>query len=342
MKKTKHLSGKSQGLGETDVLARIEALATHTRVSGSGVRLGIGDDAALFKVKSGFDQVLTCDWFLEGTHFIRDKHPPDAVGWKCLARAVSDVAAMGGIPRCFLLSLALPASHTGRWLDLFLGGLRRAAERFECVLAGGDTTRRQDILINVTVVGEVRMGRAILRSGARPGDVLFVSGRLGEAELGLRKIRKGKQLANGRDPILRKYLYPEPRLALGRWLAESRLASAMMDLSDGLSTDLPRLCSASGVGARIETVKIPSVRLPKDGRGGTMVPLDLALHGGDDYELLFTVPRGKVKRIPHSQNGTLLTAIGEITKEKTLLLVDGAGHEAPLPNLGWDPFRNRR
>jgi thiamine-monophosphate kinase len=340
MKKTKHLSGKRQEQGETGVLARIEAVAARTRVSGSGVRLGIGDDAALFEVKSGFDQILTCDWFLEGSHFLRDKHPPDAVGWKCLARAVSDVAAIGGIPRCFLLSLALPASHTGRWLDLFLGGLRRAAERFGCVLAGGDTTRRQDILINVTVVGEVRAGLAVLRSGARPGDILFVSGRLGEAELGLRLIRKSKQPASSRDPALRKHLYPEPHLALGRWLAESRLASAMMDLSDGLSTDLPRLCAASGVGARIESSKIPSVRLPKDGRGGTSVPLNLALHGGDDYELLFTVPLGKVKRIPHSQNGTRLTAIGEITKGKTLLLVNSAGREAPLPNLGWDPFRN--
>jgi thiamine-monophosphate kinase len=342
MKKTKHLSGKRQVLGETRVLARIEALAANTRTPSSGIRLGIGDDAALFKVKSGFDQILTCDWFLEGSHFLRDKHPPDAVGWKCLARAVSDLAAMGGIPRCFLLSLALPASHAGRWLDLFLGGLRRAAKRFECVLAGGDTTRRQDILINVAVVGEVRIRRAVLRSRARAGDVLFVSGRLGEAELGLRKIRESKRQANNRDPVLRKHLYPEPRLALGRWLAERRLASAMMDLSDGLSSDLPRLCAASGVGARIETAKIPLVRLPKDGRDGIRVPLELALHGGDDYELLFTVPRGKVKQIPQSQNGTRLTAIGEITKEKTLLLVDSAGHEAPLPNLGWDPFRNPR
>src|SRR5271169_4231278 len=158
MKKTKHLSGKRQGFGETGVLARIEALASHTRTTSSGVRLGIGDDAALFKGMSGFDQILTCDWFLEGSHFLRDKHPPDAVGWKCLARATSDVAAMGGAPCCFLLSLALPGTHMGVWLDQFLEGLRRAAERFGCVLAGGDTTRRQDILINLTVVGELRTG----------------------------------------------------------------------------------------------------------------------------------------------------------------------------------------
>jgi thiamine-monophosphate kinase len=340
MKKTKHLSVKRQGLGEAAVLGRLEAIGARTRARSSGVNLGIGDDAALFKSKGGYEQILTCDWFLEGLHFLRDKHPPDAVGWKCLARAVSDVAAMGGVPRCFLLSLALPASRTGVWLDRFLGGLRRAANRFGCVLAGGDTTRRQDILINVAVAGEVRTGRGVLRSEAHPGDVLFVSGRLGEAELGLQLIRESKGVANSRDPVLKKHLYPEPRLALGRWLSEKVLASAMMDLSDGLSTDLPRLCAASGVGARLQSAKIPAVRLPKGGRGVDTTQLDLALHGGDDYELLFTVPRRKLKHLPRSQNGTLITAIGEITKERSLLLIDQAGREAPLPNLGWDPFRN--
>jgi thiamine-monophosphate kinase len=321
-------------------LGRIEETATRTLLPSSGVRLGIGDDAALFKGTSGSEQILTCDWFLEGSHFLRDKHPPDAVGWKCLARAVSDVAAMGGVPRCFLLSLALPGSHTGLWLDQFLRGLRRAASRFGCVLAGGDTTRSKDILINVTVIGEVRSGKGVLRSGARPEDVLFTSGRLGQAELGLRLLRGSKRLVDGRNPLLRKHLYPEPRLALGQWLAEKRLASAMMDLSDGLSTDLPRLCAASGVGARLEGTKIPADRVPMSARRGGDDPLNLALHGGDDYELLFTVPRRKLKHLPRSQNGTLITAIGEITKERSLLLIDQAGREAPLPNLGWDPFRN--
>ncbi|HEY6386503.1 MAG TPA: thiamine-phosphate kinase [Candidatus Acidoferrum sp.] len=342
MKKTKHLSAKRQGLGEAGVLGRIGEIVAQMQTHSSRVRLGIGDDAALFKSTSGFDQILTCDWFLEGSHFLRDKHPPVAVGWKCLARSVSDVAAMGGAPRCLLLSLALPASHTGVWFDEFLQGLLRAAKRFGCVLAGGDTTRTQDILINVTVLGEVRTGGAVLRSGARPGDVLFVSGRLGEAELGLRLIRKGKRLASSHDPILKKHLYPEPRLELGRWLAENRLASAMMDLSDGLSTDLPRLCAASGVGARLTASKIPAARVPRGEQGGDAAMLDLALHGGDDYELLFTVPRKRLKRIPRSQNGIPFTAIGEITKERTLLLVDEAGREVPLPNLGWDPFRNLR
>jgi thiamine-monophosphate kinase len=160
--------------------------------------------------------------------------------------------------------------------------------------------------------------------------------------LGLRLIRKSKGRPNSCDPVLRKHLYPEPRLALGRWLAEWRLVSAMMDLSDGLSADLPRLCAASGVGARVESGKIPTVRVPKRGWSGELVPLDLALHGGDDYELLFTVPRRKLKHLPRSQNGIPITAIGEITKEKALLLVDRTGREVPLPNLGWDPFRNPR
>lgn len=342
MKKTKHPSGKRRALGETAVLGRIEQIAARTQSRRAGVRAGVGDDAALYKGAAGFDQILTCDWFLEGSHFLRDKHPPDSVGWKCLARAVSDVAAMGGVSRCFLLSLALPSSHTSVWLDQFLGGLHRAAKRFGCVLAGGDTTRSQKMLINLTVVGEVRTGRAIMRSGAQPGDVLFTSGRLGQAELGLRLIRQGKRLANGRDPVLRKHLYPEPRLALGRWLAEKRLASAMMDLSDGLSTDLPRLCAASGVGARVEAVKIPVVRMPKRGRFGELHPLDLALHGGDDYELLFTVPRRKLEKVPRSHNGTLLTAIGEITSDRSLLLIEGTGSAVLLPNRGWDTFRSPR
>jgi thiamine-monophosphate kinase len=343
MKKAKHVTANRKPKGEGAVLERIERISGQVGVRGAGVRLGIGDDAAIFRGTKGFDQILTCDWFLEGSHFLRDKHPADAVGWKCLARAVSDIAAMGGVPRCFLLSLAVPGSHTGPWLEEFLRGLRRAARRFECMLVGGDTTRRKDILISVTVVGGARTGQAVLRSGARPGDILFVSGRLGEAELGLRLMRRSKRRADSHDPLLRKHLYPEPRLALGRWLAERGLASAMMDLSDGLSTDLPRLCAASGVGAHLEAAKIPAVGLPNQVAAKRSTdPLALALHGGDDYELLFTVPQKKSERLPRSFRGIPITAIGEVTHEKILLLVDKVGRKVRLPNRGWDPFRQRR
>jgi thiamine-monophosphate kinase len=302
----------------------------------------VGDDAALFRPKAGHETILTCDWFLEGTHFLRDKHPPDSVGWKCLARAVSDVAAMGGVPRCFLLSLALPGSHTGRWLDEFLGGLRRAARKFECQLAGGDTTRRKDILLNVTVVGEIRAGRAVPRLGARAGDLLYVSGRLGQAELGLQILKRNRGPASRNNPLLRKHLYPEPRLALGRWLAENRVATAMMDLSDGLSSDLPRLCAASGVGARVEEAKIPLIKASDAARDIGVDPLRLALGGGDDYELLFTVPSNKTKVLPGTFCGVSLTAIGKITRGAELLLVEKDGRERRLLPSGWDPFRKTR
>jgi thiamine-monophosphate kinase len=339
MMEARKITGKRLEPGERALLDRIEKIASHPKIRNPGLRLGIGDDAALFKGSGGSLQILTCDWFLEGTHFLRARHPADAVGWKCLARAVSDVAAMGGVPRCFLLSLALPATHAASWLDQFLRGLRRAAKRFGCALAGGDTTRREDILINVTVVGEVRSGRAVLRSHARPGDTLFASGRLGEAELGLRLLQESKGQINKRDPVLRKHLYPEPRLALGRWLAEKRVPSAMMDLSDGLSTDLPRLCAASGVGARVEMAELLAIGVPQGLGSRGSHPLNLALHSGDDYELLFTVPRSKLKMIPASFHGIPITAIGEITQKRTLLLVNESGHEVPLANRGWDPFR---
>jgi thiamine-monophosphate kinase len=301
--------------------------------------IGMGDDAALFSPGRDHQTILTCDWFLEGSHFLRDKHPADAVGWKCLARAVSDIAAMGGTPNCFLLSLALPESHTGKWLNEFLGGLHRAARLFGCALAGGDTTKRKDILINVTVIGEVRAGRSVLRSGARPGDLIYVSGHLGQAELGLRTLRRRKHPARPRDPLLRKHFYPVPRLELGRWLAENRLATAMMDLSDGLSSDLPRLCRASEVGARVAAEQLPFAVIGSARHSKKFDLQQLALHGGEDYELLFTVARAKARRIPRTFHGLPLTPIGEITRTNTVQLRDGTGREQKLVPSGWDPFR---
>jgi thiamine-monophosphate kinase len=308
---------------------------------GQYVTVGIGDDAALFRPQPGHETILTCDWFLEGIHFSRDKHPPDAVGWKCLARAISDVAAMGGTPRCFLLSLALPESHVGKWLDLFLGGLGRASRKFQCVLAGGDTTRRSEILINVSVVGEVRAGSAALRSGAQVGDIVYVSGRLGEAEFGLQVFKQDKKATASRNPAVRKQLYPEPRLALGQWLVKNGFASAMMDLSDGLSSDLPRLCAASRVGALLEPPKIPRLQITDAALKGDLDALQLALHGGDDYELLFTVSPRKVGQLPKTFQGVPLAAIGRITRGRELLVLSDNGETTRLLPHGWDPFRKK-
>ncbi len=317
---------------EEEIVGKIERTFGSSKLK--RLPLTFGDDAALWRPSAGRETVLTCDWFLEGTHFLRGKHPADAVGWKCLARAVSDVAAMGGTPRCFLLSLALPESLTGKWLDEFLRGLRRASRALGCELAGGDTTRRDEVLISITVIGEVRIGRAIVRSGARAGDLLFVSGTLGEADLGLRQVRRMRGVAKAKNATLRKHLYPRPRLELGQWLGEKRLATAMMDVSDGLSTDLARLCAASGVGARIYGDALPLTPLAKSGEARA-----LALHGGDDYELLFAVSRDNVRRLPRKVHGLRLTRIGEITRERKILVTTDGG-TAPLVAGGWDPFRD--
>lgn len=329
---------------ENTLLARIARLArkSESRPERPSLSLGMGDDAALYRPKPGHELILTCDWFLEGTHFLRQNHPPDSIGWKCLARAVSDIAAMGGIPRCFLMSLALLPTHTGSWLDLFMGGLRRASHKFHCALAGGDTTRQSEILINITVVGEVPAGKAILRSGARPGDILYVSGRLGEAELGLRLLRQSKRSPSMKSPLMKKHFYPEPRLALGQWLLRKGLATAMMDLSDGLSSDLPRLCATSSVGAIVELEKIPKVRVPHRLVKKDLLPTQLALHGGDDYELLFSVPWRKAKDLPSSFRGVPLSVIGTITRGHQLLLRDKSGQEMEFKSRGWDPFRKQK
>ena len=317
--------------GEDRVVRKINRFFSGERTLSLGV--GTGDDAALWLPSAGHEAVLTCYWFLEKTHFLRDSHPPDAVGWKSLARATSDIAAMGGRPGCFLLSLALPANCTGKWLSGFLGGLRRAARSLPCQLAGGDTTRREEILINMSVIGEVPAGEAVSRSGARAGDLLYVSGKLGEAEWGLRELRRQHGPGRASHASLRKHFYPEPRIALGRWLARNRLVSAMMDLSDGLSSDLPRICSASGVGARIDVASLPRISYIDRAEA-----VGLALDGGDDYELLFAVRPKNASQIKRKYHGVRLTRIGEIISKKSVLLEED-GRLRPLPSRGWDPFR---
>jgi thiamine-monophosphate kinase len=319
-------------LSENAVLRKIER---QFRASPrSALLLGRNDDTALLRSRPGFQSLLTVDWFLEGTHFLRDQHPADSVGWKCLSRAASDIAAMGGTPLCFLLSIALPASCTGNWLSGFLRGLKRSARELDCALAGGDTTCRDQILISVTVVGEVQANRAITRSRAKPGDLLYVSGTLGEADLGLRQLRAEPGIARPTTVALRKHLYPEARIALGQWLAKTRMASAMMDVSDGLSTDLPRLCAASKVGACIQSSALP--------RPTGTSPVDasaLALNGGDENYVLFPFTPTNAARLPKAFRKLNLTRIGEIERGKRLVVLTEEGKEKSLRPGGWDPFR---
>lgn len=324
--------------------------------------LGIGDDAAVVALSPGArtgEFVLSCDTTLEGIHFLADRHPADSVGYKALARATSDLAAMGATPHSFLLTLALPTTRTGKWLDRFLRGIARAAREFGMVLAGGDTTRSRAIFISITVIGEVAPGRAVRRSGAKPGDGLYVSGMLGAAEFGLRIMqRRGgsstlshlKPLMNQFSP-LKRHLYPRIRLELGAFLGRNGIASAMMDISDGLSTDLARLCAASSVGARVEAERLPRVQIrPPSAENAEVArslarlkfdPLELALHGGEDYELLFAVPPKNEAKLSAATRFCAITRIGEVTRRKSVVLAQD-GSERPLTNRGWDPFRKNK
>jgi thiamine-monophosphate kinase len=326
---------------EHDLIRRI-ARALGSRAPANRLRLGIGDDAAVVRPERSSELVLTCDWFLEGVHFLPGVHPPSVVGYKSLARAVSDLAAMGAIPTYFLLSLALPRKAIPkRWLDRFLAGLAHAADKFGMHLIGGDTTRNATLAINVTALGEMRGTPPLTRSGARTGDLIFVSGMLGSAQLGLDLIQRGLHRKPRWKHLLEPHLFPEPRLALGRWLAGHRAATAAIDTSDGLSTDLAHICEASRVGAVVEARRLPTFHVPDTLRRGGINPLALALHGGEDYELLFTVPLRRVRALPASFNGVPLTCIGRITRQRGTQLLKPSGRSVPLLPRGWDPFRAR-
>ncbi|MGB6429694.1 MAG: thiamine-phosphate kinase [Candidatus Acidiferrales bacterium] len=300
--------------------------------------VGPGDDACVLRATRGHEWVASADAFIENVHFVRRLHPPASIGYKALARAASDLAAMGAAPRCFLLGLALPARSTSRWLDGFLDGMARAARKFGMALAGGDTSRARAIAINLTVLGEVQTGRAIHRSGARPGDRIFVTGRLGAAQLGLEIVLRGLSRRADLRRYLTPHLFPSPPIALGQWLARHALPSAMMDLSDGLSTDLNRLCRSSGVGARIREARLPMVSVPESLRRRGIDAPNLARDGGEDYQLLFTAPARAARNIPGTHAGVRITEIGEIVRGRGVSIVSAAGKSSPLTPRGWDHF----
>ena len=317
------------------------------RRDASGVALGIGDDAAVIRASRGRDWVVSTDAFLEGRHFLARLHPAVAVGYKALARAVSDLAAMGATPRYFLLTLALPAGKAGQWLEDFARGMAGAARVFRMKLIGGDVSRDERVAAAVTVIGEAQRGRVLTRSGGRPGDVLFVSGRLGAAQAGLESFeRRGMRALREYSHALDRHLKPIPRLALGCWLAEHRVASAAMDISDGLSTDLARLCTASGVGAEIHAAALPVAGDERPGARriatarGRAAELRRALEGGEDYELLFSVPRRQVSRVPQNFRGVPLTRIGELTLRRGVRLEVNGRTRALRPG-GWEHFGAR-
>jgi len=305
-----------------------------TRSPNRAVPPGIGDDCAVLRLLKGCDSLITTDFTLEGIHFRRDWHPAESVGHRCLARGLSDIAAMGGEPIAAFLSLALPRDLPQSWVGRFVRSLVSLGEKYGTPLSGGDTAESPDgILADIIVVGAVPKGKAVLRSGARMGDRIFVTGELGGSAAAVVQMRsRPKKSLNPRD--YGRHFYPEPRIEVGRILCDRGLASAMIDTSDGLSSDLAHICEESGVGAELDAGLIPRARVGKPARE---VDLDLALHGGEDYELLFTVPPGK--RVPRQIAGIALTQIGQVTRARGIFVNNPAGVVHELHPRGWEHFR---
>jgi thiamine-monophosphate kinase len=325
---------------EKALIAQVRRLAALAK--NPAVQTGIGDDCAVLRLVSGRsggrggerDTLVTTDFSLEGIHFRRDWHSAESVGHRCLARGLSDIAAMGGEPVAAFLSLALPRELPQRWVGRFTRSLVSLAERYGLTLAGGDTAESPNgILADIVVVGTVPRGMAVLRSGARPGDFIYVSGELGGSASAIWQMREksGRKLYPREYP---RHFFPEPRIELGRALREKGLASAMIDTSDGLSTDLANICDESGVGAELQAEAIPRASVGKPARE---VDLQFALHGGEDYELLFTAPPGK--RVPPRIAGVPIKQIGHITRQRTIVLKNGRGVRHKLEPLGWEHFR---
>jgi thiamine-monophosphate kinase len=316
-------------LGEFDLIERYFRRASRRR----DVLLGIGDDAALLVVPPGRALVAATDTLVEGRHFL-PAAPPRSIGHQALAVNLSDLAAMGAEPAWALLSLALPEPEE-RWLAEFADGFFALADANGVALVGGDTVRGP-LVVTVEVLGFVDAARALKRSGARPGDALYVSGWPGESAAGLAALLGGGADDASDDPLVRRHLFAQPRIVLGQALAG--IATSAMDVSDGLLGDLRKLCAASGVGATLELDALPlsEALLARHPPGECE---NFALHGGDDYELLFTLPADCLVPGESAAAGLpRLTRIGQITAGGGVRCTRG-GVEAPVSGTGYDHFR---
>ena len=352
----------SGGEGERALLAQIRSRAGQS--SQGRLRLGIGDDCALLRPRAGEELAVTTDLSISGRHFRLGWHPPESVGHRTLARGLSDLAAMGARPVAAFLSLGLPSELTrstrGRkskskswpnswpnsWIARFLDGLLSLAEAHATPLAGGDLSESPLAMADIVLIGAVPRGKALLRSGAHPGDLLYVTGSLGGSACGLARLaelasaagltecesdrKRSLKIPAKAEAELAPHLYPQPRIAQGRWLVRHSAATAALDLSDGLSTDLAHLCEESHVAAEVDAGALPIHP------GATLAQ---ALHGGEDYELLFTAAPST--RLPKSIAGVPLTKIGHIVRPRSnrpqIALHTANGSQALEPQ-GWEHF----
>jgi thiamine-monophosphate kinase len=344
------MSDELTGGGEFDFIERVRrresaritdekhsSLITHH----SSLVKGIGDDAAVLRPRAGFDLVLTADLLIEGVDFRLEKGwtTPRDLGYKALAVSLSDAAAMGARPRFCMLSVGVPRPRwRARFLEELYEGVRELADAHGVRIIGGDTSRTPDgVVIDSFVIGEVRRGRALTRGGARPGDQIFVTGSLGGAAAGLKMLESGR--ARTSRGLLARQRRPGPRVEWGALLSEKGLATALIDLSDGLSSDLAHVCRESGVGARLEAASLPLDPLLTRTGVDKEEALKLALDGGEDFELLFTASPRQAARLPREVGGVPSTRVGEVTAERGKIRLVRAGRTALLKPGGFEHFR---
>ncbi len=327
-------------VGEFGLIAR---LAQRGGGYGCDVLVGMGDDTAVVRVQEGAGRclLLSCDIQVEGVHFLRDAVDPVRLGRRLAAINLSDIAAMGGWPRHFLISLALPLDVEVSLVEGLYDGLREEMAPFGAAVVGGNVTSNECLVLDAFVVGEVEEKELLLRSGARAGDMVLVTGRLGASRAGLALLRgEARGLAGEARVLVEAHLTPRARVREGRVIAESGAASAMIDLSDGLASDVGHLCDASAVGVRLWAERLPvdaATRRAADVAGAD--PLAWALGGGEDYELCFTTPADMVQKVARAvtvATGTAVSVVGEIlADENERVLVGRDGRETSLAATGW-------
>jgi thiamine-monophosphate kinase len=325
----------------------IDAIRRRFGRTGRSVRRGIGDDAAVVRLPPGHDLLLTTDLLAEGIHFDLSTASYEDVGYKAAVANLSDIAAMGGTPRHILVAAAIPADCSPSHMQELYQGLMKACRRHGVELIGGDTSgSRRGLVLTIVLTGSIEAGRALIRSGARPGDRLYVTGTLGDALAGLNLLGAGRRSTRPADrALMDRHVRPAPRVNVGRLLAVRRLASAAIDLSDGLSGDLAHLCQQSRVGAEVVAAALPvSAALRAYAVAHHANPARLALTGGEDYELLFTAaPRhhAKIMRLAR-ETGCRISPIGVITSKKGVRLREPSGTLRRLPVLSYRHFQSAR
>lgn len=321
----------------------IDQIATHP--TPNRILCGIGDDCAVMAQSNDRVRLVTTDMMVENVHFFTDT-PPEGLGHKLLAVNLSDIAAMGGIPTDAVISLAVPANHDAGYLERLYNGLYACADRFDVAIVGGDTTHsNSQLILNIALTGHMHPNHVCYRSGAKPGDCIYVSGTLGDAAGGLALIRDAIKMDHDhRTHLLRQFHRPEPRLALGQMLAKTGAITAMMDISDGVASDLRHICTQSGASATLQASAIPlsgaflnlCEQTQKDA-------IQLALSGGEDYELLFTVKPDQTQEIENlvqEQDHPPITCIGQVTEQtEDFLLTQKDGSQTPITYSGYDHFK---